>query len=296
MPLVEPPAQYLFDSWSSLPVDFLPDGELTRVHQAATAVVTRLGEIDGFKLATATNPTEQAKNISTTLSGEVDTFLVQSAPMLPLLAYRRGDVQAQLSQIEASVARAGKVLDDGVQSIEAKKKEIDDALVAIRNTAASAGAAIFTQDFLTEAANVEQSAWNWLKAAGTFGAAAMLLAASFLYFQPPSTSPVTYLVQYSVTKLVLVGGLLAAAFWCGGIYRSLRHQAAINKHRGNSLKTFQAFLAAAGDRQDVRDAILLETTRSIFAVAPTGFLNATETNVDSGPKITDVLKGLGKSS
>lgn len=68
----------------------------------------------------------------------------------------------------------------------------------------------------------------------------------------------------------------------------------VNRHRGNALKTFQAFTEAAGDNQDVRSAVLLETTRSIFAVVPSGFLNATETNADGGLKAADAMKVLGK--
>jgi hypothetical protein len=255
-----------------------------------------MDQIDKFAI-TIENPRAQAETISSQLRTEVDQFLRVSAPVLPLLAYFRGDVQAQLAKIEEAVGKADKLYDDGHANIQSKAKEIDEALTAARNTAANAGAAVFTQDFLGEAKNVEKSAQGWLAAAAGFGAGALIVAvAAFVWFQPPHDATVAYTVQFTLTKLVVIGGLITAAIWCGSMYRALRHQAAINKHRGNALKTFQAFISSAGDRQDVRDAILLETTRSIFAVAPTGFLNATETNVDGGPKIADVLKAFSKST
>jgi hypothetical protein len=289
-------AVYLFAAWSTLPIEILPDQELSQVVDAAKRVEVQIDKIDKFTIDRTDNPRAQADSIGNQLRAEVDNLLRQSSPLLPFVAYYRGDIQAQLAKIEDAVGKASKLYDDGQASIDAKAKQIDDALTAARTAAAKAGAAVFTQDFLTESSNVDKVANRWLIAAAGLGALALVAAlASFIFFQPSQQAPMQYLLQYTVTKLVVIGSLITAAIWCGSIYRALKHQAAINKHRGNALKTFQAFVEASGDNQDVRNAVLLETTRSIFAVAPTGFLNATETNVDSGLKITDALKSFGKS-
>lgn len=288
-------AFFLFSTFSTLPVDIVPDGEFSGIASSARSVANRLKAIDAFDIEKVENPKAQADGHIQSLRSEVDQFIRVSSPYLPFLAYRRGNIQAQLAQLEEVIGKASKLYDDGKISIDGKIKQVDDALAAARTAAAKAGAAVFTQDFLEEARSIEKSATTWLKVAGGCGVAALVLALiSFFLFQPAPDATVTYVVQHTVTKLVVVGGLITAAIWCGSMYRALRHQAAINKHRGNALKTFQAFVEAAGDRQEIKDAVLLETTRSIFAVAPTGFLNATETNVDSGPKIADTLKAFGK--
>jgi hypothetical protein len=60
----------------------------------------------------------------------------------------------------------------------------------------------------------------------------------------------------------------------------------------NALKTFQTFVTAA-DAPDVRHALLLESARCIFGAVPSGFLQASETNSDSG-KAFDGIAKLGK--
>ncbi len=288
-------AFFLFSNFSTLPVDIVPDGEFAGIASVARSVANQLKAIDAFDIQRVENPKGQADSQVQTLKAEVEQFIRVSSPYLPLLAYRRGNIQAQLAKLEETLAKASELYDKGKTSIDDKARQIDDALNAARTAAAKAGAAVFTQDFLNEAEKIEDSATTWLTVAGGCGVGALVLALiSFFLFQPAPNATVTYVVQHTVTKLVVVGGLITAAIWCGSMYRALRHQAAINKHRGNALKTFQAFVEAAGDRQEIKDAVLLETTRSIFAVAPTGFLNATETNVDSGPKIADTLKAFGK--
>lgn len=290
-------AFYLFNAFATLPVEILPDQELRNVVDVARRVMSNIEQIDKFAIETQENPRMQSEALTNSLRGEVDSFLRTSSPVLPFLAYYRGDIQAQLAKIEEGVAKASKLYDDGNTSLQAKAKQIDDALAAARTAAAKAGAAVFTQDFLDESSRLEKSADTWLKFAAGFGAAALVTALiSFFWLQPSEKASLPYVIQYTVTKLVVIGGFLTGAIWCGSIYRALRHQASTNKHRGNALKTFQAFVEAAGDQQDIRSAVLLETTRSIFAIAPTGFLNATETNADSGPKIADTLKAMGKGS
>lgn len=290
-------AFYLFNAFSTLPLNIVPDGQLNQIVASARAVVNRLREINSFNLDGGENPKGRSSTLIQSLRGEVDQFVLLSSPCLPFLAYYRGDIQAQLAQIEEGVAKASKLYDDGIVSIDGKKKQVDDAVNAARIAAAEAGAAVFTQDFLAEAKKIEKSAMIWLGVAAFCSVSALAVAVvAFFFFLPPPDASVPYVIQHTVTKLVVVGGLITAAIWCGSMYRALRHQAAINKHRGNALKTFQAFVEAAGDRQEIKDAVLLETTRSIFAVAPTGFLNATETNVDGGPKIADTLKAFGRAS
>lgn len=286
-------ATFLFDAFSTLPVDILPNQDVSGLRDNARAVVQHMQAIDKFNIAIE-NPSNQAAALTSNLVQHVDAFQRASFNLLPYLAYHRGDIQAKLAAIEGAVDKAEKLYDSGKHSIDEKAKLLDDALAAARVAAAKAGAAVFTQDFFTEADTLNTAATNWLRAATGLAAAALIVAVAMLWLHPPVEASTPYLLQYTVTKLVVIGGLITGAIWCGSIYRALRHQIVVNRHRGNALKTFQAFTEAAGDNQDVRNAVLLETTRSIFAVVPSGFLNATETNAEGGLKAADVAKTLGK--
>jgi hypothetical protein len=72
------------------------------------------------------------------------------------------------------------------------------------------------------------------------------------------------------------------------------HQAVTNRHRALSLQTFQAFSAAASD-DETRNAVLTETTRSIFASTASGYID-TESGQDSPMKIVEISRTLGGGS
>ena len=76
------------------------------------------------------------------------------------------------------------------------------------------------------------------------------------------------------------------------MYKAAKHQAAVNRHRGNALKTFQAFVKATND-DSTRDAVLLETTRSIFALTNTGYLDTGgEGSSDGAVKVLEIVKSI----
>lgn len=95
-------------------------------------------------------------------------------------------------------------------------------------------------------------------------------------------------------KITLFILLFTATVWAGKIYRALKHQAAINKHRSLGLKTFQAFSNAASDSQ-TKNAVLLETTRSIFSGTLTGFVDSKQSGNDSDIRIIEMLNSVTKA-
>ncbi|WP_257972008.1 hypothetical protein [Vibrio parahaemolyticus] len=73
------------------------------------------------------------------------------------------------------------------------------------------------------------------------------------------------------------------------MYKATKHQAAANKFKGNSLKTFQAFVKATDD-DSVRDAVLVETTRAIFNESATGYLNVDSSTTEKSTKVVEVIR------
>jgi hypothetical protein len=46
----------------------------------------------------------------------------------------------------------------------------------------------------------------------------------------------------------------------------------------------------ATDDTATRNAVLLETTRSIFAIAPSGYLESGDSSADTGSKVLEIVK------
>ena len=103
------------------------------------------------------------------------------------------------------------------------------------------------------------------------------------------------LLQYTTTRVVILGLLFTGTIWCGRIYRTNKHQQSVNKHRANALQTFQAFVEATSDPA-VRDAVLLETTRSIFAITASGYLDDIDKSPDTGSRVVEVIKAASKTA
>jgi hypothetical protein len=64
----------------------------------------------------------------------------------------------------------------------------------------------------------------------------------------------------------------------------------VNEHRVNALKTFGAFVEASKGDEAIRNAVLLETTRSILAIQPNGYLEAGSESGEAVSRVIEVVK------
>ena len=114
-----------------------------------------------------------------------------------------------------------------------------------------------------------------------------------MFYSSQSIADNSLLFQIMLSKLVILLILITATLWCGKIYKGFMHLSTLNKHRALSLQTFQAFSQATKDPH-VKDAVLLETTRSIFGNVSSGFLDVGPKNPDSNMKVLEMIKSVAK--
>lgn len=100
------------------------------------------------------------------------------------------------------------------------------------------------------------------------------------------TIPTAAVLNILVTRVLILSLMTFLLYWCARNYRANCHLAIVYRQKELSLRTFEAFAAAAHDKA-TRNAILLATTRFIFSATPTGYLGKDE----SGPsdKLIEVL-------
>ena len=180
------------------------------------------------------------------------------------------------------------MVDGTKKDIEKRRGEIGDIIVAAREAAADVGVAHFTVDFNAEADAQDLSAQKWLKTTAGLATGTILVALLMVFVPVKADATTPQVIQIFTSKVVILGLLFTATIWCSRLYKAARHQGAINKYRANALKTFQAFTKAASD-DDARNAVLMETTKSIFAIMPSGYLE-NESVPDGGLKIVEVVK------
>ena len=93
-------------------------------------------------------------------------------------------------------------------------------------------------------------------------------------------------LQVVLAKAVVLAVGLYFTFGAGRIYRANAHLAVVNRHREDSLKTFRAFVAGAGDDQETKSKLLLEAAHAAFGQVPTGLAPTKE-----GGNTLEVLDG-----
>ena len=221
-----------------------------------------------------------------------DALYTVAAGWIPFLAYQKGDVAENIEKLSTSVSTANGIVDKAKGEIDTKKKEIDNIITKAREASASAGAAVFTQDFDREATKLSGNATKWLIATAVLGSITLVIA-GLTWFWTQTGLDTGQIWQKVASKFIVLSILLTATLWCGKIYKALMHQSAINRHRALSLQTFQAFSSAASDVQ-TKDAVLLETTRSIFSQCMTGYVDSASTATDSDARVIEIVKSIAQ--
>jgi len=277
----------MLNHFKLLPVELLPDAPMQQIVSSLPPLKATLDQIKSFSIESS-NPTGTRDQLVGQLKTQSDQFFAVAHLYIPYLAYQKGDVQRNINELTESVEQASQLVGGAKDEIEKKRGEIGDIIVAAREAAASVGVAHFTADFTAESTEQDESADRWLKATGAVAVLTLAVAIGLVFvpIRPDATTP--QVIQMFTSKVVILGLLLTATIWCGRLYKAARHQGSISKHRANALRTFQAFTKAASDDES-RNAILMETTKSIFAITPTGYLD-NESSPDGGLKIVEVVK------
>ena len=271
-----------------LPIELLPSDQIAKIVNKLAPIKENIDLIRGFSIESS-NPTGTRAGLVAQFRSLSDQFFTETHLYIPYLAYQQGDVQRSIGELTSSTNKARQLVDDAIGTMKEKQGIIDGILVATREAAASVGVAHFSNNFKNEADTQDKGAEKWLMTTGGL-AAVTIVAALLMAFAIPvardATAPQVF--QLFTSKIVILGLLFTATIWCGRLYKAARHQSAINKHRANALRTFQAFTIAASD-DETRSAVLMETTKSIFALTPSGYLD-NETTSGNGLTVVEVLK------
>lgn len=269
-----------------LPLSRLPQNAVTDIANSLDQVWVWIERNNTFSLDDG-NPTDTRNNIVNNIAAQQQSLYVATHQWIPFLAYLKGDIPAQLGQITTSVAQAQQAKGEFDGYLTNQRAELDRIIQATREASAEAGVGEFTQDFANDAKDRDADAASWLTGS-SWAAFATLLAAFIFFFIRPENLDNISLVQYTTSKIVILAMLIGVTAWCAGNYKANKHQAAVSRHKAHALKTFQAFVQAS-DNPGVKDAVLLETTRSIFTHSQTGYLKG-ESASEGPSRILEVIK------
>ena len=267
-----------------MPLRFLPNQAATEILQVIKDLLPQLERVDQFSL-TQGDPNQRRSEIVAGLHQSCDRFYRDLGKWLPFLAYQQGDVAKNIKQLRTAISDAEQKANASLRNIEEKEKEIAEIVMRAREASADAGVAVFTEDFQDEADNAQRIAKKWLWATASLAALTLTVPVLAYLFEDCLIVDKSAVLLKLASKVVVISVLFTATLWCGRLYKSLRHLSIVNRHRAIGLKTFRAFSAAASDAA-TKNAVLMETTRSIFANGNTGLIH--ETNADSDSNVIQI--------
>lgn len=269
------------------PLEALPDQVVSQFSTQLEQVANHLDQIDKFTLQTG-NPAGNRNSLAGTLHAHTDSMYVNCAPWIPFLAHQRGDVVRNIENLTKSVRDADQIVTKTKADLVSKQTEMDAIIQTAREASAGAGAAVFTRDFEEAANRLDQSAVTWLKITIVSATLTLGIAGAMWVFTEAGLDQ-GQLVQKLSTKLFVLALLITTTVWCGRNYKALKHLSTINRHRALSIRTLQAFAAAASDSQ-VKDAVLMEATRAVFGNVPTGYIDGN--NADGDLKVVEIARSV----
>ena len=220
---------------------------------------SKLKSIDSLELNSANiNINNFKRDVTQSMSVNIDKLFIQLMPYVSYMKHQDFGLNSKLYSINEYSQKAVQLYNTSKSHSETVEKEGDKILEQIRLSSGEAGIAPFTEDFKNESNEQDKSAKKWLNAS-VFLFISSLMVLAFMYFclETPISASNIQTISFLITKSIFIALLISATYWCSNIYKTLKYQAAINKHRALSLQTFQAFSNAASD-QHTKDAFLMK--------------------------------------
>lgn len=275
------------------PLEHISDQTVEDINGALAGVATYLEQIDNFDLKG--NAQHNRDDIEANLKTAAAHLQAVAMPSIAYLAYRRGRSDENTKELEQLTENARDLFERTLKYTDEKQRELNAIADAFRMGSGSVGVGKFEGQFDGEARKLTTGSRLWLVSTAVMAIITVLTAAwSFLGTSLPDDANSWTILHHVVTRVSVIAILFAGTVWCSRIYRAIRHQASVNRHRALSLQTFATFVEATDDPA-TRDAVLMAATRSIFANVPTGLVDERSASKDTSVNVLEIGKSAGKA-
>lgn len=207
----------------------------------------------------------------------------------------RTDYDALQKDAERTLKQLKKLNNIAMSDINNAKKEIYETLEAAKTAAAEVGVTQHTANFAQAAEECKKSKNLWLAANIVLGCA-IIWYAHWAFWSCPIELKEPYFYSFLQAALPRFTGLVVlfyALATCTTNYKAQAHNYVINKNKQNALSTFETFVKSTED-EEIKNAVLLQTTKAIFSNTQTGYLK-NESGEDPSTQIVEVVRNISKT-
>ena len=179
---------------------------------------------------------------------------------------------------------------------EQAKIEIEEIKKAVQKAAAEVGVTQHTTNFKEAADYFDKNRSFWMKV--IIGLAVTSIVYIFgMFVLVPVQVQEPYFYSFLQGAMPRFAGLLVLFYLltiATGNYRAQAHNYIVNKNKQNALSTFETFVKAT-DNEEIKNAVLLQTTKAIFNNTQSGYLK-NECIGEESSQIIEVFKDFSKIS
>jgi hypothetical protein len=280
----------LFKRAKIVSLDELPFNILNNFVNQLKEAIQRFQEFKDFN-PNQNNPVNQRNALISQLENQYDGYYQSTFPLLTANLLSGNDLSIQQAKLDSLLQEFQDKQKETIEKSDGILGNLQDTLSNAEAAAAQVGVSKHSSVFKMEASKHEKEAKTWL----IWSVAVLLLIVSvasiLLWLFPGDSEKPNKIVQYTVTKLVVLSTMFYGLSICNKNYKAHRHNALLNQHRQNALTTFETFSNAANPDLLTKNAVLLEATRTIFSTQQTGYLS-TERDQDSNNRFVEIIKSV----
>jgi hypothetical protein len=275
--------------------------KLNALKEQLNRLTSILNDMGRFRINEG-NSAQKHQEITGRVKGEYDRFLNAVIPALIFAIQETTNFarwETELQGLERAIKEKFEKADQSTflltEKLEQALTSAEETVASIRKASAEAGVAREAVYFSKEAESFLTTQKLWL--VGTLAMAALTVAWGvaivFGLLPAKQTTDLGDIAHYTLGKIIVLSGLYFGLVWCTKNYSASAHNYVVNKHKQNALSTFETFIRAAGADQDIKNAVLLQTTASIFSSPVSGYAGSKDADTDHQSKIIEIVRSVG---
>lgn len=277
----------LLAALSSSDLALVPQPKRNDIVSSIKVLADLIQQMNNFNLESA-NPTELRNTIQSGIIKNYNALFDKVAPYVPALFV---GLDAVFESARRTIASTN---EQQAQALADQRKVLEEshqALAAIKKITADAGVTQEAKHFSTAATEYATASNRWAAATVLVASLGVIWGLALIWVIPinPDAKPAE-IVQQALAKIIVFTALYYALIFCARNYSANRHNYVVNKHKENSLGTFEAFVRAANSDNSIKNAVLLQATTSIFTAPPSGYSAGKEGDSEPPSKIIEITK------
>lgn len=277
----------------------LLDIDITRIPPSKVMVLIRdmdnfIGCVQAIKAFSSTQGVDTRQSLINNIIDSYDGWFNDISPVIAYCIKADTDYDALKRQAQQAKDDIVAELQQAKTEREETKQQTDEIIAAVQKAAHSVGVTNHTVNFQEAADSFEKKKGYWAnRILGLSIVIVLYSLASFWYCPIQLEEP--YLYHFLQAALPRFTGLVVLFYGltiCSRNYRAQAHNYIINKNKQNALSTFETFVNASSS-EEIRNAVLLQTTKAIFSNPQSGYLKEDGSSDDSA-HIIEIIKDVSK--